>query len=63
VESRQSASLEPAPPDQEALFAAVAGSQAAMDDFASMIAGSLPVSEFFAPANVQRIMQTRSEGA
>ena len=33
---------------------AIDGNQDAMDDFTSMLAGSMPVQEFFDPANVGR---------
>jgi flavin-dependent dehydrogenase len=44
----QIAALEPPTSELEALLAAVAVDEASMDDFASMIAGTLPVPEFFA---------------
>jgi flavin-dependent dehydrogenase len=44
----QIASLEPPTPELEAMLGGMHGDQAAMDDFASMIAGTLPVPEFFA---------------
>jgi 2-polyprenyl-6-methoxyphenol hydroxylase-like FAD-dependent oxidoreductase len=47
---------EPPPPEMQALFAAIAGNQPAMDDFVSVQAGTLPVTEFFDPANVERLM-------
>ena len=35
---------------------AMQGNQAAMDGFVSVMAGTLPAPEFFAPENVGRIM-------
>jgi hypothetical protein len=40
---------------QQLLFAAH-GDQEAMDAFVSVMAGSLPVQEFFAPSNAERII-------
>lgn len=52
----QMATLEPPPPEMQQLLAAVAGSQAAMDDFVSVNAGTLSPDEFFKPANVESIL-------
>ena len=49
----QIASLEPPAPEFVELLGAVAGDQAAMDDFASMISGSLAVSAFFAQERIR----------
>lgn len=46
----QLATLEPPPPERAELLAGVAGDQQAMQGFASMIAGTLPVAAFFAGA-------------
>ncbi|WP_116997032.1 NAD(P)/FAD-dependent oxidoreductase [Desertimonas flava] len=51
------AQLAPPPPELAQLLGAVARSQSAMDDFASVQAGTLPIPEFFDPANVGRIME------
>jgi 2-polyprenyl-6-methoxyphenol hydroxylase-like FAD-dependent oxidoreductase len=51
------ATLEPPPPELEQLLGASAGNQAAMDAFARMFAGVMPVPEFFAPDHVGRILQ------
>jgi flavin-dependent dehydrogenase len=57
------AKLEPPPPEMQQLFGALQGNQAAIDDFVSVMAGTLPVPEFFAPENVGRIMnQTAAPG-
>lgn len=50
------AKLEPPPPEMQQLLGAVAGSQAAMNSFVSVMAGTLPAPEFFAPDNVGSIM-------
>lgn len=50
------ATLEPPPPDMQHLLGATAANQDAQDQFVSMMAGTLPVTTFFAPANVGRIM-------
>jgi 2-polyprenyl-6-methoxyphenol hydroxylase-like FAD-dependent oxidoreductase len=50
------ATLAPPPPETQQLLEAVATSQDAMDGFASMLAGTLPVTEFFAPPNVDWIL-------
>ena len=50
------AMLHPPAPEMQRLLAAVHGNQEAMDDFASMMIGTLPVPEFFAPSNVERLI-------
>jgi flavin-dependent dehydrogenase len=57
------AKLEPPPPDMQHLFAAVQTSQEHMDDFVSVMAATKPVPEFFAPDNVERILQSSSLAA
>jgi hypothetical protein len=47
---------EPPPEEMQQLLAAVARSQDAMDDFASIQAGTMPIPAFFDPENVGRIM-------
>jgi 2-polyprenyl-6-methoxyphenol hydroxylase-like FAD-dependent oxidoreductase len=42
----------PPPPQMQQLLAAIAGHQRAMDEFASMFAGALPVPEFLDPAHI-----------
>lgn len=54
----QLATLEPPPPEQQRLFAAVAGDRAASDDFARVNAGTISPAVFFAPENVARLMAT-----
>jgi 2-polyprenyl-6-methoxyphenol hydroxylase-like FAD-dependent oxidoreductase len=50
------AQLQPPPPEMQQLFGAMLGDQEAMDDFVSVQAATLAAPEFFAPANVGRIM-------
>ena len=42
----------PPPPETRQLLGAIAGNQKAMDEFAGMFAGTLPVPEFFNPAHI-----------
>jgi flavin-dependent dehydrogenase len=51
------ATHEPPPPDLAALLAASVGNQEAMDAFARMFAGVMPVPDYFAPEHVGRILQ------
>jgi 2-polyprenyl-6-methoxyphenol hydroxylase-like FAD-dependent oxidoreductase len=50
------AQLRPPPPEMQQLFGAMHGNQEAMDGFVSVQASTLPAPEFFAPANLERIM-------
>jgi 2-polyprenyl-6-methoxyphenol hydroxylase-like FAD-dependent oxidoreductase len=52
----QMATMEPPPPEIAQVLGAVSTNQDASDAFASMIAGTLPVPEFFSPENIGRIM-------
>jgi flavin-dependent dehydrogenase len=52
----QLASLEPPPPEVLQLLMAAHGNQEASDTFASVIAGSAPVAEFFGPENAERLL-------
>jgi 2-polyprenyl-6-methoxyphenol hydroxylase-like FAD-dependent oxidoreductase len=52
----QLATLEPPPPEMQELLGAVAHSQPAMDGFVSVVAGSLPPADFFAPEHVRSVM-------
>jgi len=47
----------PPPPQMQQLLAAIAGNQKAMDEFASMFAGALPVPEFFDPAHIASLVR------
>jgi flavin-dependent dehydrogenase len=51
---------EPPPPDMQPLLLAVSTSPEASDDFASVMAGTLPAPTFFAPDNVARIIREAS---
>jgi 2-polyprenyl-6-methoxyphenol hydroxylase-like FAD-dependent oxidoreductase len=46
----------PPPPQMRQLLGAIAGVQQAMDEFASMWAGALPVAEFFDPAHLASLV-------
>ena len=50
------AKLEPPPPEMQQLIGAMLGNQEAMDGFVSVMAGTLPAPEFFAPENAGRII-------
>ena len=50
------AKIEPPPPEMQQLIGAMHGNQKAMDGFVSVMAGTLPAPEFFAPENAGRIM-------
>jgi hypothetical protein len=50
------AQLLPPPPEMQQLIGAMHGNQPAMDGFISVQADTLPAPEFFAPANVERIL-------
>lgn len=52
----QLARLEPPPPELGALLGALRTNQAGTDMFLGVIAGSVPVPEFFAPDNLGRLM-------
>jgi len=45
----------PPPPQMQQLLGAIAGHQKAMDEFASMFAGTLPAPEFFNPAHIRSL--------
>jgi 2-polyprenyl-6-methoxyphenol hydroxylase-like FAD-dependent oxidoreductase len=51
----QRAALEPPTPQMSQLLAALRGNQDDTDQFIGVIAGTVPVAEFFAPGNIQRI--------
>jgi flavin-dependent dehydrogenase len=52
----QMATLEPPPPEMQQLLVAVHGNAEAMDQFVSVVAGTVSPAEFFAPENIGRIM-------
>lgn len=53
----QLASLTPPPPEMLQLFGALAGNQPDIDAFWGAIEGTVPIAEFFAPTNVERIVR------
>jgi 2-polyprenyl-6-methoxyphenol hydroxylase-like FAD-dependent oxidoreductase len=57
------APLDPPPPEMQQLLGAAHGNREAMDDFVSVMAGTLPVAEFFGPPNAQRLLATAAEQA
>ena len=50
------ATLEPPPPDLARFFEVVASDQAEADRFLGVLAGTVAVSDFFAPENMQRVL-------
>ncbi|HEX3100385.1 MAG TPA: hypothetical protein VHQ01_01260, partial [Pyrinomonadaceae bacterium] len=52
----QMASLEPPPPEMQQLLGALSENRADTERFFGVISGTVPVPEFFAPENMQRIM-------
>jgi flavin-dependent dehydrogenase len=50
------ATMAPPPPEMLTLIGAIAGDQAAMDDFVSLNAGTVSPADFFDPANVGRLL-------
>jgi 2-polyprenyl-6-methoxyphenol hydroxylase-like FAD-dependent oxidoreductase len=52
----QMATLEPPPPETQQLLGAVHGNQNAMDDFVSVVAGTVSPLAFFDPHNIGQIM-------
>jgi 2-polyprenyl-6-methoxyphenol hydroxylase-like FAD-dependent oxidoreductase len=59
----QLASLEPPPPEMQALLGAIYGNQDAMDGFARVNAGVTSPAEFFSEDNVGRIFAAAGSGA
>jgi flavin-dependent dehydrogenase len=53
------ASLQPAPPETQALLGALHGNPADTSRFMGVLSGAVPVPEFFAPANTARILGQR----
>jgi hypothetical protein len=52
----QLASLEPPSPEMQQFFGALRGNQAETDRFWGTIAGTVPITEFFSPQNIERIV-------
>ncbi|MEX0873736.1 MAG: NAD(P)/FAD-dependent oxidoreductase [Actinomycetota bacterium] len=59
----QMATLEPPPPEMQQLLGAVQGNTDAMDDFVSLLAGTVSPVEFFAEENVGKIMAAAGAAA
>ena len=55
----QLATLDPPPPEMQSVFAALAGNQEQTNRFLGTITGAVPIPEFFAPENLQRILTGR----
>jgi flavin-dependent dehydrogenase len=53
----QLATLEPPTPEMQQIFAALLGNQPDTDRFMGVMAGTTSIPEFFAPENVERILQ------
>jgi 2-polyprenyl-6-methoxyphenol hydroxylase-like FAD-dependent oxidoreductase len=52
----QFATLQPPPPEMQALFGTLRGNQTEINRFVGPLVGTIPIPEFFAPANIQRIL-------
>jgi 2-polyprenyl-6-methoxyphenol hydroxylase-like FAD-dependent oxidoreductase len=50
------ASLEPPPPQMQALLQAIHGNQSAMDGFVRVVAGTTSPADFFAPKNIEALL-------
>lgn len=50
------ATLQPPPPEMQALFGALRGNQLETDRFIGAMIGTVPIPEFFAPVNIQRVL-------
>jgi flavin-dependent dehydrogenase len=59
----QLATLEPPPPEMQQLLGAVHGNQEAMDQFVSVVAGTVSPAVFLSPENIGRIMSTAGAAA
>lgn len=55
----QAATFAPPSPEEKQLFTALSGNQAETNRFLGTLAGTVPISEFFAPENMQRIIERR----
>jgi flavin-dependent dehydrogenase len=58
----QLAPFDPPPPEMQQLFAALHGNQGATDQFLGVLAGHVPVGEFFGPENVGSITPRHEMG-
>ena len=57
----QLATLEPPPPEMQALFSALRGNEDATNAFLSAITGAIPLTEFMSDANLGRIMAAAND--
>jgi hypothetical protein len=57
------ATLEPPPPEMQALFGALHGNQDATNAFLSAISGAIPMAEFMSEENIGRIMAAAPRAA
>lgn len=58
----QFATLKPPPPEMQVLFGALRGNQLETDRLIGAIIGTVPIPEFFAPANIQRVISATAGG-
>jgi 2-polyprenyl-6-methoxyphenol hydroxylase-like FAD-dependent oxidoreductase len=59
----QLAALEPPPPEMEALFAALRDDEEQAGRFLGTVAGTVPIADFYSPANIGRIVGTGASEA
>ena len=59
--TQQFAALEPPAPEMQAFFAALRDDQEETNRFFGTVAGTVPIPEFFEPANIARIVGGRPE--
>jgi hypothetical protein len=57
----QFASMEPPPPEMQQLIVALLGNQEQTNRFFGVLAGTVPMSEFFAPENIGQIMAAAAQ--
>lgn len=57
------ATLAPPSPEMQQLFTAIYGNQEATDQFIGVAAGTVPFNKFFAPENIERIMEAHTAKA
>jgi hypothetical protein len=55
----QLAELEPMPVEARVLFSSLVGRQEEIDRFLGVMTGSVPMPEYFAPANLRRVIGLR----
>jgi flavin-dependent dehydrogenase len=54
----QFATLQPPPPEMQLLFGALRGNQMETNRFIGALTGTVPIPEFFAPRNIQRVLNS-----